>query len=75
VRIGVQAPREVRVLRGELPRHSPPAPPAEMTAPELNADAPPMARTTGVSQPPLASRLLARRGPCAMVGWALPTSV
>jgi carbon storage regulator CsrA len=67
VRVGIQAPRTVRVLRAELPEHAPARTAAEVTAMELKPDAPPIVRHASLARQPLASRLLTRRGPSASV--------
>ncbi|MEX2139580.1 MAG: carbon storage regulator [Pirellulales bacterium] len=72
VRVGIQAPRSVRVLRAELPEHTPAATETQVTTVEMKPDAPPTARHASVTRQPLASRLRALRG-SAIVGWALPT--
>jgi carbon storage regulator CsrA len=65
VRIGIQAPRDVRVLRAELPEHVPALPKPEVSEVELKQDLPPSARSVSMTRQPLASRLLARRGASA----------
>ena len=62
VRVGIQAPREVRVLRAELPEHAPGPHKPEVTTLESKGDVPPTARSVSGTRQPLASRLLARRG-------------
>jgi carbon storage regulator CsrA len=63
VRIGIQAPRTMRVLRAELPELIPAEAQHEMAASELEAEAPqaPESARHNAGRPPLASRLLARR--------------
>jgi carbon storage regulator CsrA len=67
VRVGIQAPRSMRVLRAELPEHTPAAPEPQVTTAELKPDTPPTARHASMMRQPLGSRLLARRGPSASV--------
>ena len=62
IRVGIQAPREVRVLRAELPEHAPASPKPEATTVELKGDVPPTAQSVSGTRQPLGSRLLARRG-------------
>lgn len=67
VRVGIQAPRSIRVLRAELPEHMPAASEEDVTTVEMKPDTPPTAKCASVMPQPLASRLLARRGPSASV--------
>ena len=69
VRVGIQAPREVRVLRAELPEHAPAPPKPEVTSLELKGDVPLTARSVTGTRQPLASRLLARRGTSASLAF------
>jgi carbon storage regulator CsrA len=77
VRIGIEAPRGVRVLRAELPDAKPAAP--TVTTIELNPFAPPTTNTeTTARQPlaatrPLADRLRARRAPSARLAAVMST--
>ena len=77
VRIGIEAPRGVRVLRAELPDARPAAP--TVTTIELNTFAPPVTKTeTATSRPlaatrPLADRLRARRAPSARLAPVMNT--
>jgi carbon storage regulator CsrA len=77
VRIGIEAPRGVRVLRAELPDAKPAAP--TVTTIELNPFAPPTTNTeTAARQPlaatrPLADRLRARRAPSARLAAVMST--
>jgi len=77
VRIGIDAPRGIRVLRAELPDTRPPAP--TVTTIELNPFAPPATKTqTDIRQPlaatrPLADRLRARRAPSARFATVMST--
>ena len=61
VRVGIDAPRDQRVLRGELPDARPPAP--AVTTVELNPFALPPGKTKKNPGRPLASRLNARPAP------------
>jgi carbon storage regulator CsrA len=70
VRVGIQAPRDVRVLRAELPEHAPASPNPDVSEVELKQDFAPSARSASMTRQPLASRLLARRGPCASLARA-----
>jgi carbon storage regulator CsrA len=73
VRVGIQAPRRVRVLRAELPEHAPVPAESEVNAVEIKPDSPPTARDANVLRQPLASRLIARRGPIARLA-CVPTA-
>ena len=77
VRVGIEAPRNVRVLRAELPPDEPaaridPATIDAVTAVELTPTATPIVQTQAVRQP-LASRLQARRAPSAGLTSAMST--
>jgi carbon storage regulator CsrA len=65
VRVGIQAPRNMRVLRAELPEYAPVEAESDVTQVELSPQTPPTARNFSMARQPLASRLLARRGPSA----------
>jgi carbon storage regulator CsrA len=77
VRIGIEAPRGIRVLRAELPDAKPAAP--TVTTIELNPFAQPTTRTgTAASRPlaatqPLADHLRARRAPSARLAPVMST--
>jgi carbon storage regulator CsrA len=64
VRIGIQAPRTMRILRAELPELDPAEAQHEMAAAKSKVEAPEApqsARHINAGRAPLASRLLARR--------------
>ena len=65
VRVGIQAPRSMRVLRAELPEYAADESLPDVTTVELKPEAPPTARHVSMTRQPLASRLLSRRGPSA----------
>ena len=71
VRIGIEAPRGVRVLRAELPDAKPAAP--TVTTVELNPFAPPATKAQTATSRPLASHLRARRAPSARLAPVMNT--
>jgi carbon storage regulator CsrA len=72
VRIGIEAPRGIRVLRAELPDAIPATP--AVTTIELNPFAPPATKTQATASRPLASRLRARRAPSARLATVMSTT-
>jgi carbon storage regulator CsrA len=73
VRVGIEAPRDVRVLRAELPPSEPAATIGPVMTVELTPSGTPTVRTTTVTKPPLASLLQARRAPSARLTSAMST--
>ena len=71
VRVGIEAPRNVRVLRAELADRKPSAP--VVTTVELNPFALPAVKTQTAASRPLESRLRGRRAPSARLASKMST--
>jgi carbon storage regulator CsrA len=73
VRVGIEAPRTIRVLRAELSEGPAPRPHADESKTELHADQAAKVTMRVTAAQPLASQLQARRAPSARVTSSMNT--